>query len=187
MQIEIIRSNRRSISIQITKDERVLIRAPYHLSQKEINEVVQDKADWIARHLEKLRREAAVTQQHRELTPEEIAKLKQEAVRYIPDKVAYYAHRMQVTYGRITMRHQKTRWGSCSSKGNLNFNCLLMQAPEEVLDYVIVHELCHRKQMNHSKEFWEEVAKVLPDYQERKQWLKIHGSELNFVPLHPEA
>lgn len=89
--------------------------------------------------------------------------------------VEYFARQVGVDYGRITIRNQKTRWGSCSSKGNLNFNCLLMLAPAEILDYVVVHELCHRKEMNHSKAFWAEVEKVLPDYRESVKWLKEKG------------
>jgi predicted metal-dependent hydrolase len=83
-----------------------------------------------------------------------------------------------VDYRRITIRSQKTRWGSCSSSGNLNFNCLLLLAPPEVLDYVVVHELCHRKEMNHSPRFWAEVGRVLPDYKKRNKWLKENGSRL---------
>lgn len=85
---------------------------------------------------------------------------------------------MGVTYGRITIREQKTRWGSCSSKGNLNFNWRLIFAPEYVLDYVVVHELAHRKEMNHSKAFYAVIESVLPDYQTAKKWLKDHGHEL---------
>ena len=83
------------------------------------------------------------------------------------------------TYTRITIRDQKTRWGSRSSSGTLSFNYRLMYAPRKVLDYVVVHELCHITHMNHSKEFWDMVASILPDYKESRNWLKEHGKELN--------
>jgi len=83
-----------------------------------------------------------------------------------------------VTYGRITVRNQKTRWGSCSSKGNLNFNCLLMLTPPEVIDSVVVHELCHLREMNHSPKFYAEVLKVYPDYHKWNGWLKEHGAAI---------
>ena len=85
---------------------------------------------------------------------------------------------MGVTYGRISIREQKTRWGSCSSAGNLNFNWRLIFAPEEVLDYVVVHELAHRKEMNHSKAFYAVVESVLPDYKSSRRWLREHGDSL---------
>ena len=112
------------------------------------------------------------------LTMEDIQKLADEALRVIPGRVAHFAPLVGVTYGRITVRNQRTRWGSCSSKGNLNFNCLLMLAPPGILDYVVVHELCHRKEMNHSPKFWAEVAKVMPDYKERQKWLRTEGSSI---------
>ena len=80
-----------------------------------------------------------------------------QAVKTIPEKVRYYAPLVGVTYGRITIRNQRIRWGSCSSKGNLNFNCLLMLAPSEVLESVVVHQLCHWKEMNHSKMKWNQL------------------------------
>ena len=89
-----------------------------------------------------------------------------------------YKKAMGVTIGWITIRNQKTRWGSCSSKGNLNFNCLLMLAPPEVLDSVVVHELCHRREMNHSQKFYAEVLRVFPTYRTQEKWLKEHGGEL---------
>ena len=104
--------------------------------------------------------------------------LADKALDVIPGRVEYFANLIGVTYGRITIRNQKTRWGSCSSKGNLNFNCLLMSTPSEVLDYVVVHELCHRKEMNHSKAFWTEVEKALPDYRDAVKWLKEEGSQI---------
>jgi predicted metal-dependent hydrolase len=105
------------------------------------------------------------------------------ARKVIPQKVAYYARIMGVTYGRITIRNQKTRWGSCTSTGNLNFNCLLMMTPEAILDYVVVHELCHRKEMNHSARFWAQVEKILPDYRARRKWLKDQGNSL-MIRMH---
>ena len=96
----------------------------------------------------------------------------------LPEKVQQFARQMGVTYGRITVRSQRTRWGSCSAKGNLSFNCLLMLCPEEVQDYVVIHELCHRKEMNHSAAFWTEVEKHCPNYRSHRKWLKDNGSAL---------
>ena len=100
------------------------------------------------------------------------------AAEVIPQRVAYFAQKIGVTYGRITIRNQKTRWGSCTAEGNLNFNCLLMEAPPEVLDSVVVHELCHRKEMNHSERFYAEVLRVFPDYWAQDKWLKENGHML---------
>lgn len=111
-------------------------------------------------------------------TNEEIHEMADMALKVIPERVKYYAEILGVTYGRITIRNQKTRWGSCSSKGNLNFNCLLMCAPPEVIDSVVVHELCHLKQMNHSKAFYAEVLKVFPNYYKCHDWLKENGGAL---------
>ena len=83
-----------------------------------------------------------------------------------------------VTYGRLSIRRAKTRWGSCSRKGNLNFNWKLMMAPEPVIDYVIIHELAHLKEMNHSKNFWKVVAEHCPQWRKRKKWLRDHETEL---------
>lgn len=108
----------------------------------------------------------------------EIHKLADLALKVISVKVKHYAGLMNVQYGRITIRNQKTRWGSCSSKGNLNFNCLLMLAPDEVVDYVVIHELCHLIEMNHSKAFWKQVEQMMPDYKKHRKWLKDHGNEI---------
>ena len=112
------------------------------------------------------------------LSMDEIHALAQKAMEVLPERTAYFSKKIGVSYGGITIRNQKTRWGSCSSKGNLNFNCLLMLTPPEIQDYVVVHELCHRKEMNHSDRFWKEVEKILPDYKERRFWLKEHGGEI---------
>lgn len=177
--ITILRSNRKTISLEITKAGEVLVRAPKHLSDKKIQEIVEAKDKWIQKHLQKREEEQSLYETEEKITQEELNKLARLAGEVIPSKVAYYARLMGVTYGRITIRCQKTRWGSCSSKGNLNFNCLLMLAPPEVLDYVVVHELCHRLEMNHSAEFWRHVERVLPDYKTQRKWLKTMGGKLN--------
>lgn len=109
----------------------------------------------------------------REMT--DVENLKKKAKDVLSEKVKYYANIMDVSYGKVTIRHQRTRWGSCSDKGNLNFNCLLMMTPERIQNYVVVHELAHRKEMNHSKKFWEVVESILPDYRESVKWLKTDG------------
>lgn len=180
MEVKIIKSNRRTLSIQVNPDLSVTVRAPRRATKRDIERILKDKEPWIQKHIDEMRKKKAeydaVEAEH--LTAEEIKELAARALEYIPERVAYYAKIVGVDYGRITIRNQKTRWGSCSSRGNLNFNCLLMQAPAEIIDYVVVHELCHRKQMNHSKEFWSEVEKVLPDYKKCVKWLKQEGPGL---------
>lgn len=140
--IEVIRSKRKTLAIEIRPDMRVVVRAPEKIPQNEIMKFVEEKQNWIKKHLVQMYFKAEeIKKQKKEpaLTNADIEKLCQKALSVIPDKVKYYAEIMGVTYGRITIRNQKTRWGSCSSKGNLNFNCLLMLMPDKVLDYVVVH------------------------------------------------
>ena len=170
----IIRSKRRTIALEINAAGEVLVRCPQRCTKAQIEAFVQSRAGWLQTHLQK----RAAQPKLPPLSNEEVRALAQQALEVIPGRVAHFAPLVGVTYGRITVRNQRARWGSCSSKGNLNFNCLLILAPPEVLDYVVVHELCHRKEMNHSPRFWTEVARVLPDYQVQKKWLKDHGSAL---------
>ena len=180
MKVTVIRSNRKTVAIQVNSDLSVTVRAPRSVSEKDIEEILKKKEAWISKHIEKIKetKERFEAEPTEKLTREKVIALADEARKVIPERVEYFAKVIGVTYGKITVRNQKTRWGSCSSKGNLNFNCLLMLAPPEVLDYVVVHELCHRKQMNHSKAFWLEVEKVLPNYKEVRKWLKEEGSQM---------
>lgn len=185
MNVKIIRSNRKTLAIQINPDLSVTVRAPMYAPQSDIERILREKEGWIQKHIEKIREmkeKKKETQgesvESEYLTNEEIKKLADKALQHIPKRVSYYAKQIGITYGKITIRNQKTRWGSCSSKGNLNFNCLLMLTPLEVIDYVVVHELCHRKEMNHSKAFWAEVEKVIPDYKEQVKWLKENGGQI---------
>ena len=151
-----------------------MVRAPNRLPRREIDAFLENKAHWIQSHLQKNSRNHAV----KKLTEPELISLAALSKQVLSEKTAHFAPAVGVTWGRITIRAQRTRWGSCSSKGNLNFNCLLMLTPEYVQDYVVVHELCHRKEMNHSGKFWAEVKRVLPDYETAKLWLKENGTSL---------
>ncbi len=178
MNIEIRRSYRKTLALEVTSDAKVIVRAPFRMSLAEIERFVNSKRAWIEKSLQKVQVRRTSQPDARKLTEKELELLAEKAKVVFPQKVAYYAGKVGVTYGRITIRNQRTRWGSCSSKGNLNFNCLLMLAPNEVQDYVVVHELCHRKEMNHSERFWMEVAKIMPDYKAYKKWLKEYGSTI---------
>ena len=177
-EVTVIRSKRKTIGIEITREAKVLVRAPEGVSAARIRRFVEKKEEWIGRSLWKMHLRIRALGEMEPMTPERLKELTEAAKETLPGKVAFYADLAGVTYGQITIRNQKTRWGSCSAKGNLNFNCQLMRLPEEIVDYVVVHELCHRKEMNHSERFWAEVEKILPDYQARRLWLKEETSIL---------
>ncbi len=180
MYYRIVRSKRKTISIEVTRDLEVIVRAPKWLAKREIQYFVDEKEDWIKKTLVRLEKaneqESSATDIR--LTNDALEELRKQAKEIIPKRVAFYASKIGVTYGSISIKHQKTRWGSCSAKGNLNFNCLLMLAPPEVLDAIVVHELCHRKVMNHSSRFYREVYRIYPEYDKWNKWLKDHGKEL---------
>ncbi len=171
---ELIRSARKSLALQVKEDGRVVVRAPLSMAARRIEFFVIDHWDWVEKQRQRLSRQR---ENARRITEEERQEGIRKAKEIIPRRAACFAARMGVSYGRITIREQKTRWGSCSQKGNLNFNWKLVLMPPEILDYVVVHELAHRKEMNHSPRFWAVVEKELPDYRKRREELKIRGRE----------
>ena len=172
MNYEVEYSRRKRLSIQIKPDGRILVKAPLGMSEGDVDKILESHRGWIEKHMPKERVSLP------KLSFQQIQALADLALKDIPERVRRYAPVVGVSYGRITIRNQRSRWGSCSGKGNLNFNCLLMLCPEEVRDYVVVHELCHRKEMNHSPAFWAEVNRVLPEYEKPKGWLKEQGNAL---------
>lgn len=104
---------------------------------------------------------------------------REQARELLTDKVDYYRKFINKPIGEIRIKEQKSRWGSCSARGNLNFNWKIVMAPDEIIDYLVVHELCHLLHMNHSKDFWQSVGSILSDYKDRERWLKENGSLLN--------
>lgn len=173
---ELIRSNRKTIAIQIKGDGQVIIRAPLRMSKFDIQQFIAQKEGWITSHLVSIHQRQVCVEPA--FTDAELQQLANNAREDIARRVARFAALVGVNYQRITIRAQKTRWGSCSTAGNLNFNCLLMLCPETVRDYVVVHELCHRKELNHSARFWKEVERILPTFTESRKWLKQNGSTL---------
>ena len=177
MTYKLIRSNRKSIAIEV-RVEGILVRAPLQATQAAITAFVNNKADWIKKAQAKIAAAPTPPPVENPLSMDEIRDLANQALKYIPERVRHYAPLVGVCFGRITIRNQRSRWGSCSSKGNLNFNCLLMLTPPEVIDSVVVHELCHRKEMNHSKAFYAEVLRVFPDSWKWDKWMKENGPQL---------
>ena len=177
-EIEVIRSRRKSLSLEVKADGRVLLRAPLWAGQRQLKAFAEKNRDWIARKQEeaRLRREEAA--EVLPLTEEELKALQKRGRVLFAERAARYAPLVGVDFGRISVRKQHSKWGSCSSQGNLSFNCLLLLAPEEVLDYVVVHELCHRLEMNHSPRFWAHVRRVLPDYERSRRYLRENGAAL---------
>ena len=170
----LVRSDRKTLSIVIKPTGEVEVRCPKKCSRRDVEAFLVSKEAWIKGHLEKIAERPAVAV----LSEAERKTLAKQAAQILPSKVQHFAAEIGVSYGRITIRSQRTRWGSCSAKGNLNVNCLLMFCPEEVMDYVVVHELCHRKELNHSAAFWAAVEKVCPDYRVHRKWLKDNGTAL---------
>ena len=172
--VEIIRSKRRTLSLEIKPDGRIVARAPLRIKDREIERFIDSKEDWIEKHLERLKS----IPEAEKLTDSEIDELTERGKVYIPQRVEYYASLIGVSYNKISIKPLRSKWGSCTSKGNLSFNCLLMLTPPEVIDSVVVHELCHRLEMNHSKKFYAHVLKAFPDYKRHNKWLRTNGSAI---------
>ena len=169
----LIRADRKTMSLKVEADGRLIVRAPLRMPVREADLFVENHKDWI---LSRLAAYEAQKANKRVYSEEERRKGKILAKRVLEQKCEWFAAQMSVTYGTISVREQKTRWGSCSAKGNLNFNWKLVLMPEEILDYVVVHELAHRKEMNHSPAFWSIVEQYVPDYKEKRIWLKKNGA-----------
>lgn len=168
MEYEVVYSGRKTLSLCV-KDCKVIVKAPYGTKKQRIENLVLSHVDWINKHIEKQRKKSEKIDS---LDDDKIAELRKLAKEILPQKVAYYANIMGLKYGRITITGAKKRFGSCSSKGNLAFSYLLMLYPEEAIDYVVVHELAHLVELNHSPRFYKVVENILPDYKERIKVLK---------------
>ena len=166
---EIVRSRRKTVSLEIRPDLTILVRAPMRMSKAEIDAFVRRHEAWLSRHLAQMERRR---QNHPEPTPEEAQALIERAKAILPGKVADYAARMGVSPAGITITGARTRFGSCSPKNRICFSWRLMAYPEEAIDYVVVHELAHIRHKDHSPAFHAFVASILPDHLERRKLLR---------------
>lgn len=176
--VEVRRTKRKSAAIKITADMQIVVFVSLYVSDNEIERMVISKSKWIDEHMLKVQSTIDERSKLEKITFEQVKELADQAVEYIPKRVKYYAEKENFVYNKITIKNLVSRWGSCSTKGNLNFNCLLMLTPDYVIDYIVVHELCHLREMNHSEKFWAEVEKIMPDYQRAVLWLKQNGGNL---------
>lgn len=173
LDLRIIRSKRRSISLEIRSADDIRVRIPDKLSDQELGRFIDDHKEWIFEKTDLAEnqvknRKSTNAKPWEELSTGEQRMIKEKFI----SRVLYFSEIMEVSVGKITIRNQKTRWGSCSSKGNLNFNYQLYYLPDELLDYVVVHELSHRRHMNHSREFWMEVERYCPEYRTLRNTLR---------------
>ena len=166
---QVVHSARRTKALQLREDGTLIIRLPRQMRQEEGLAFAREHLEWIQVNYQKIMERS---EDRPIFSTEEIHSYMEQLRPVLKHRVDYYARIMGVNYGRITIRNQKTRWGSCSSQGNLNFNWHLVLLPAELLDYVVVHELAHRLEMNHSRRFWNQVGRILPDYETRRKRLR---------------
>lgn len=158
------------LRINIHADRRIVVTAPRHVPQHAIEQFVREKTPWITKTIAAL---PTSTQLHtrEDITQESIHACRARATKYIRDRLVHFLGYYGYSYGRISIKKMTSRWGSCSSEGNLSFDYRLLFLPQEVSDYVIVHEICHLKELNHSSRFWQLVSETIPEYKKRKREL----------------
>ncbi len=165
---KLIRSKRKTTAIEITKGCEIIIRAPLFQSQKTIENFIREKSAWIEKALKK----QSLRQDKFSISEQEAERLKALAKKIIPQKVEYFSSLTGLVPTAVKITSAKTRFGSCSGKNSICFSFYLMQYPHEAIDYVVLHEIIHIKHHNHSKRFWNELEKHMPDYKKRRQLLK---------------
>ncbi len=175
MVVRVIRSDRKTVCVAVEEDLSVTVRAPRHMPEENIRHLLIQRAGWVEKHRTRMQQHMAEQAVLPPLTEEERRECRRECTALLHRLVPLYAARMGVTYTSIRVRFQKTRFGSCSSGGALSFHGMLCRMPETIAVYVVVHELCHRKHMDHSAAFWAEVQRHYPDCQSARRWLREHG------------
>ena len=167
----LVRSRRKTLAICVDADGNVIVRAPLRMPQNQIEAFVAEKSGWVERTVEKQRAIASQRERIR-LTPQQVKLAREEARRDLTRRCRRFESIIGVRCSGIEVNGAKSRWGSCNSKGIIHFTYRLLFAPEPLRDYVVVHELAHLVEMNHSERFWKQVERVMPDYRQRRLALK---------------
>ncbi len=167
MQYRVIRSARKTMALEITASGEILVRAPQAAKDSEIAAFAEEHRGWVEAHLPKV-----LARRRPPLTPEEERSLRRLAKADLPLRTARWADRMGIDYAGVWITSARHRFGSCNSRGRICYSFRLLEFPEEVIDYVVVHELAHRLEMNHSPKFYAIVARYLPDYRRRRALLR---------------
>ena len=215
----LIRSRRRTVTLEIDRDGKLIVRAPLRMREADIRHMVASKAAWIEAHQSTARTRLTqnppprfitgelfwflgeryplqiVPSQRPALTLEGKFKLsasaqprarqvfidwyRQAARQVISRRLDFYTSQHKFPYKAVRITSARTRWGSCSSKGNLSFSWRLVMTPQTAIDYVVLHELVHLVEPNHSPRFWAQIAKIMPAYQEQRRWLRQNGHQFN--------
>ena len=168
-EIKIIRSKRKTLSLEVKENGEVVLRVPFWCSSKTIDDFVNAKNDWLKSALE---RQKKISENKVQLDDKRIAELKRSATILLPERVSYYSKLMGVEPTGIKITSAQKRFGSCNTKNSICFSYLLMLYPQEAIDYVVVHELAHIRFHNHGKDFYSFIESVLPDYKNREKILK---------------
>lgn len=166
---EIIRSSRKTLAVQVDSKCNITVRAPYNVTQKEIDFFLNDKKNWLEKTIIKQREKQS---SRKEYSNEEIDALRKKAKSVLPEKVKRYSEIMGVTPTAVRINSAKTRYGSCSGKNSINLSLYLMDKDERFIDYVVVHELAHIKHHNHSKDFYSFIERFMPDYKQIRNMYK---------------
>lgn len=160
----------RRMRLAVYRGGRFVVSVPTRMNERLIEKFLLEKADWIVSKIESMKKFEPVDL--KPISKLELSRLKVVALERIHRRLEYFNQYYQFTYNKVTIRRQKTRWGSCSRAGNINFNYKLAVLPPHLADYIIVHELCHLREMNHSKQFWDLVAKTVPTHKTLRRELR---------------
>lgn len=174
MNYEIIRSDRKTLSLEITRESKIIIRAPKRCTQKTIDEFIKKNSDWIERTLKKTEERRKNAEKYA-IADADKAEYIKKAKSYLPERVKYWSTLTGLVPSYVHITSAEKRYGSCNSKNGICFSFRIMAYPKEAIDYVIIHELAHIKHKNHSKDFYKLIEKYMPDYKQQEKILKHKG------------